>query len=159
MDLTHNNSAAMPDNHISSALMKTSNASHHDKLVAAARKWVAQSFFEPVLKAARENPFHKNRLSGGKGAETMGSLQDEFLAGEMASGLHTRNTAVGAHSASKTGNKLVDSLVKRLEANSAYAKQKHSPLQMEREGADRVKPDAASIKLMANGGAHVATAL
>jgi hypothetical protein len=156
MNLAQNNMTPMPNNHLSSRLIKKSAGSRHDKLVAAARKWVAQSFFEPVLKQARENPFHKNRLSGGKGADTMASLQDEFLAGEMASGFSRNTNNFSAHTTGKSGNKLVDSIVNRIEAKSAYAKQSQfSPRNMEREGADRSKPNPSGTKSMTSGSIHV----
>ena len=156
MNLAQNNLTPMPDNRYSSSVIKKSAGSRHDKLVAATRKWVAQSFFEPVLKQARENPFHKNRLSGGKGADTMASLQDEFLAGEMASGFDRHTNNFSAHSTGKSGNKLVDSIVSRIEAKSAYGKQSQfSPARMEHEGADRSKPNPSGTQLMTNGSIHV----
>jgi hypothetical protein len=126
------------DNHMMSSRYGAAPQSQHDRLTAAAHKWVATSFFEPLLREVRNSPWHKNdRFSGGKAADTFGALQDEFFAGQMSRG---------------TGNKLVKAIVDRIEGAKAYAKHKNPPVSSEREGADRT-----GDKPLASRSAHVET--
>ena len=81
--------------------------SHHDKLVQQTRKWVGLSFFQPILKQMRESPFRSKLLDGGRGGQAFSALYDQQLAQHMTRG---------------TGNKLVNAIVRRIEAKSAYAK-------------------------------------
>lgn len=78
----------------------------HEKLVDQTRKWVATTFFAPMLKQMRESPFHSPLLDGGRGGEAFGSLYDQELAGRMTRG---------------TSNKLVNSIVNKIEGRKAYA--------------------------------------
>lgn len=79
----------------------------HEQLVEQAQKWVAQTFFGQMLKQMRNSPFKTDLSSGGRGAEAFGGLLDERLAERMSRG---------------AGRKLVDSLVRRMEARAAYAR-------------------------------------
>src|SRR3982751_3186757 len=82
-------------------------ASDHDKLVHKTQVWVAQTFFGTLLKQMHESPFKSDLFNGGRGGEAFGSLYDQKLAERMASGV---------------GNKLVHSIVRKLEAAKAYRK-------------------------------------
>jgi len=81
--------------------------SHHDKLVQQTRKWVGLSFFQPILKQMRQSPFRSKLLDGGRGGQAFSALYDQQLAQHMTGG---------------TGNKLVNSIVRRIEAKAAYAR-------------------------------------
>jgi Rod binding domain-containing protein len=59
--------------------------SKHEKLVQQTRKWVATSFFEPMLKQMRESPFHSNLFEGGEAGKAFESMYDERLSEKMAS--------------------------------------------------------------------------
>jgi hypothetical protein len=59
----------------------------------------------------RNSPFKSELFSGGKGGEAFGGLQDQRMAEHMARG---------------AGSKLVNSIVRRIEANAAYRKQQTS---------------------------------
>ena len=78
----------------------------HDRLTGEAQKWVAQTFFATLLKQMRDSPFKSELFSGGQGGETFGSLYDQQLAERMSR---------------SAGSKLVGSIVRRIEANTAYA--------------------------------------
>ena len=80
----------------------------HEKLVVQTRKWVAVSFFEPMLKPMRQSPFHSKLLDGGEGGEAFESMYDERLAERMAS---------------DATDTLVNSIVRKIEGSKAYAKQ------------------------------------
>jgi len=108
---------------------------HHEKLVQQTRKWVAMSFFEPMLKQMRESPFHSDLLDGGEGGKAFASMYDERLSERMAS------------DASDT---LVKSIVKKIEGRQAYARQTQHEIDSEREGADRTRA-------LSNGASHVPT--
>jgi Rod binding domain-containing protein len=102
---------------------------HHEKLVDQTRKWVATSFFEPMLKQMRESPFHSDLLDGGEGGKAFESMYDERLAERMAT------------SATDT---LVNSIVRKIEGGKAYAQHSSAgasknAVNSEREGADRVR--------------------
>jgi Rod binding domain-containing protein len=105
----------------------------HEKLVEQTRKWVATSFFEPMLKQMRQSPFHSNLLDGGEGGQAFESMYDERLAERMA----TSST-----------DPLVNSIVRKIEGAQAYARQwanaKKSAIDSEREGADRVREISAT---------------
>jgi Rod binding domain-containing protein len=109
---------------------------HHQKLVQQARKWVAMSFFEPMLKQMRESPFHSDLLDGGEGGKAFASMYDERLSERMAS------------DASDT---LVKSIVRKIEGGKAYAAQAQQDINSEREGADRAQT------LSTTGAGHVAS--
>ena len=83
------------------------DASQHDKLVTQTQKWVAQTFFGTLLKQVRNSPFRSELLDGGRGGQVFGSMYDQRLAEHMARG---------------AGSKLVNSIVKRIEAKQSYQK-------------------------------------
>jgi Rod binding domain-containing protein len=74
-----------------------------DQLDRLARVLVAQTFFGPMLKQMRNSPFKSDLLEGGRGGQVFQAQLDQKLAERMA----------GAGS----GNRLVKSIVKRLEKN------------------------------------------
>jgi Rod binding domain-containing protein len=111
--------------------------SHHDKLVMQARKWVAMSFFEPMLQQMRNDPFRSDIMNGGSAGKAFESMYDERLSEKMAS------------DASDT---LVQSIVRKIEGGKAYARQMQKAQQgidSEREGADRTRG-------LSTGASHVA---
>jgi len=82
-------------------------AAKHQKLVKQAQNLVGQTFFGTLLKQMRNSPFHSQLFEGGRGGEAFGALYDQQLAEHMARG---------------AGHKLVNSIVKRLEARTVYRK-------------------------------------
>jgi Rod binding domain-containing protein len=78
----------------------------HQKLVQQTSKWVALSMFGPMLKQMRNSPFHSDLLDGGQGGKAYQSMYDQELATRMTSG---------------AGKKLVNGIVRRIEAKKAYA--------------------------------------
>jgi Rod binding domain-containing protein len=80
----------------------------HDRLTKQVEIWVSQTFFGTMLKQARESPFRSELFEGGRGGQAFGSLYDQHLAEHLARG---------------SGKKLVRSIVRKIEANQAYAKQ------------------------------------
>ena len=104
----------------------------HDKLVKQTRNWVAQTFFGTLLKQMENSPFKSEMLSGGRGGEAFSSLYHQRLAEHMAKG---------------AGGKLVNSIVRRIEAKAAYQKQQPQP-QQQPAGAVNPPPPAAAT----NGG-------
>lgn len=69
----------------------------NDKVSAAARTVLAQTFFGPVLKQMRDSPFRSKLFDGGRGGEAFGSMLDQHLSEQMARSV---------------GQKLVKSMVK-----------------------------------------------
>jgi Rod binding domain-containing protein len=86
------------------------DSEQHGQLVAQTQKWVAQTFFGQLLKQVRNSPFRSELLDGGRGGQAFGSMYDQRLAEHMARG---------------AGSKLVNSIVKRIEAKQAYQKSAH----------------------------------
>jgi Rod binding domain-containing protein len=86
----------------------TAPKSDHDQLTEKTRTWVAQTFFGTLLKQMRNSPFKSELFSGGQGGQSFGSLYDQHLAEHMTRG---------------AGSKLVNGIVRRIEANAAYRKQ------------------------------------
>jgi Rod binding domain-containing protein len=82
--------------------------SEHEKLVKSTQTWVATTFFGTLLRQMRESPFHSDLLDGGKGGQAFTTMFDQQLAERMARG---------------TGTKLVNAIVRKIEAKRAYAKQ------------------------------------
>jgi Rod binding domain-containing protein len=80
----------------------------HDQLVEQTRKWVGQTFFGTLLKQMSDSPFKSEMFSGGRGGEAFSSMHHQMLAERMARG---------------AGAKLVNSIVRRIEAKTAYQKQ------------------------------------
>jgi len=79
----------------------------HEDAQRQAQVFVSQAFFGTLLKQVRESPFKSELFSGGRGGQAFGSLYDQQLAERMAAG---------------AGSKLVDSIVRRIEAAKAYAR-------------------------------------
>jgi Rod binding domain-containing protein len=108
----------------------------HQKLLQQTRKWVALSFFEPMLKEMRQSPFHSNLFDGGSAGKTFESMYDQNLAQKMAS---------------DSTDPLVQSIVSKIEGSRAYAQhaaaaRRKSTVNSEREGADRVRAQNASSR-------------
>jgi Rod binding domain-containing protein len=101
-------------------------ATQHDKLMKQTRNWVAQTFFGTLLKQMENSPFKSEMLSGGRGGEAFSSLYHQRLAEHMARG---------------AGSKLVNSIVRRIEAKAAYQKQQVQPA---KAGAVNPPPPAAA---------------
>ena len=78
----------------------TDPVQQHKALVKNAQKWVAQTFYGTMLKQAHDSPFKDKMFSGGRGGQVFGSMLDGKLAERMASG---------------SGNKLVNSIVNKIE--------------------------------------------
>jgi len=111
--------------------------SHHDKLIQQARKWVAMSFFEPMLQEMRNSPFRNDLMDGGSAGKAFESMYDERLSERMAS------------DASDT---LVQSIVRKIEGGKAYARQARQTQQeidSEREGADRTRALSTGVNNVA----------
>lgn len=85
-------------------------ATQHDQVVGQAQKWVAQTFFGTLLKQMENSPFKSDLFSGGRGGQAFSSLYHQQLAEHMARG---------------AGDKLVRTIVRRIEATSAYRKQRN----------------------------------
>jgi Rod binding domain-containing protein len=96
----------------------------HEQLVNKTQTWVAQTFFGTLLKQMRNSPFKSELFSGGQGGDKFASLQDQHMAEHMTRG---------------AGRKLVDGIVRRIEANAAYRKQ-----QAVTQKAQSVQPAAAA---------------
>ncbi|HEV2293625.1 MAG TPA: rod-binding protein [Tepidisphaeraceae bacterium] len=79
----------------------------HEDARKQAQTFVSQAFFGTLLKQMRNSPFKSELFSGGRGGEAFGSLYDQQLADRMATGV---------------GTKLVDSIVRKLQAAKAYRK-------------------------------------
>jgi len=79
----------------------------HEDARKQAQTFVSQAFFGTLLKQMRNSPFKSELFSGGRGGEAFGSLYDQQLSERMANGV---------------GSKLVDSIVRKLEAAKAYRK-------------------------------------
>ena len=80
----------------------------HDGLRKQAEIFVASAFFGTLLKQMRESPFKSELFSGGRGGQAFGSLYDQQMAERMSRG---------------AGSKLVNAIVRKIEARSAYQKQ------------------------------------
>ncbi len=108
------------------APISTRVPTRHEKLVEQTRKWVALTFFEPMLEDARKGPFHSDMLDGGRGGQAFAGLYDQQLAQHMTRG---------------AGHKLVDAIVHRIEQTAAARGQdrfvKSESTDVEHEGADR----------------------
>ena len=84
----------------------------HDRLVAQARNWVGQTFFGTLLKQMEQSPFKSDLLSGGRGGQAFSTLYHQQLAQRMARG---------------AGDKLVNAIVRKVEARAAYGRQTGTP--------------------------------
>ena len=83
----------------------------HTQLVHQSEKLVAQTFYGALLKQMHDSPFKSDLFNGGRGGQAFGALYDQHLCERMARGV---------------GSKLVNSIVRRIEAKAAYTKQKTS---------------------------------
>jgi Rod binding domain-containing protein len=79
----------------------------HENLVKQSQALISQTFFGTLLKQMRESPFKSDLFSGGRGGEAFGGLYDQQLAQRMSRGV---------------GSKLVNAMVRKIEAKSAYRK-------------------------------------
>jgi Rod binding domain-containing protein len=109
--------------------------SRHDQLIQQTRKWVAVSFFEPMLNEMRKDPFHSDLFDGGNAGKAFASMFDERLSEKMSSG---------------ASDVLVQSIVRKIEGGKAYERQARGKMNSEREGAYRVRASAL-------GATHVST--
>lgn len=112
--------------------------SKHDKLVVQARKWVAMSFFEPMLEQMRNSPFRSDMFDGGSAGKAFESMFDERLSERMAS---------------DATDTLVKSIVSKIEGSRAYAKQSRNvqrEIDSEREGADRTRALTTGVSHVAS---------
>jgi Rod binding domain-containing protein len=80
----------------------------HERIVKQTEKWVAQTFFGTLLKQMDDSPFKSELFSGGRGGQAFSSLYHQQLADRVARG---------------AGQKLVKTIVRRIEAKQAYQKQ------------------------------------
>jgi Rod binding domain-containing protein len=87
-------------------------ADQHGRLVEQTRKWVAQTFFGTLMKQMEDSPFKSDLFSGGRGGEAFSSLYHQQLVDRMSRA---------------AGDKLVNAIVRRIEANTAYQKQRGVP--------------------------------
>jgi Rod binding domain-containing protein len=96
----------------------------HDPLTKQAQKLVSQTFYGTLMKQARNSPFKSDMMDGGRGGEAFGEMLDQHLADHMSK---------------STGDKLVHSLVNKMQAGGAY--KRHSK-----------KPSPVSLSSMVHGG-------
>lgn len=115
--------------------------SRHQKLVTETRKWVASTFFEPLLQQARQDPFRSKLFDGGDGGQAFGAMYDERLAERMTS------------DASDT---LVNSIVNKIEGKPGGAEHFQMGMRAEHSRADRwrARREAANSHLF-HGDNHV----
>jgi Rod binding domain-containing protein len=57
-----------------------------DKVLATARKWVAQTFYGTLLKQMRNSPFKSEMFEGGRGGQAFAPMLDQHLADHMSRG-------------------------------------------------------------------------
>ena len=81
-----------------------SPAASDKQLFQTAQKWVAQTFFGTLLKQMEDSPFKSDLFSGGRGGQAFSSLYHQQLAERMAG---------------SAGSKLVNAIVRRIEAKQA----------------------------------------
>ena len=102
----------------------------HEQLVEQTRNWVAQTFFGTLLKQMDESPFRSELFSGGRGGQAFSSLYNQQLAERMSR---------------SAGDKLVNSIVRRIEAKAAYQKQEGSGFGVQGSGnTSSAQPDSES---------------
>ena len=75
---------------------------HHQQLTKQAQKLVGQTFYGTLMKQMHNSPFKSQTMSGGRGGEAFAPLMDQHLIDRM--------------SARAGGKKLIDTIVKHLEA-------------------------------------------
>ena len=91
----------------SAADAATAAKSPHEQITETTQKWVSQAFYGTLLKQMGDSPFKSELFSGGRGGQAFSSMYHQQLADRM------------AHAA---GTKLVDSIVKKIEAKQATEK-------------------------------------
>jgi Rod binding domain-containing protein len=91
--------------HFITARPKSSGNKQHDALVKQTEKWVSQTFYGEMLKQMRNSPFKSKIFDGGEGGQAFTEMFDQQLADKMSRG---------------AGQKLVDSIVNKIEAGRAY---------------------------------------
>ena len=106
----HSHAGSMPQhkqigNHFVTVKQKETGDEEHKQLVKQTQKWVAQTFYGEMLKQMHKSPFKDKIFSGGRGGEAFQEMFDQKLAEKMSSG---------------SGRRLVDVIVRRLEARKAY---------------------------------------
>ncbi len=80
--------------------------SQHDQLVKKTEQWVAQTFYGTLLKQMTDSPFKSELFSGGKGGEAFSGMYHQQLVERMSRA---------------AGGKLVNGIVRRIEAKAAKA--------------------------------------
>jgi Rod binding domain-containing protein len=110
--VSHPKKNALPDPH--------DPAAQHQALVRQAQQWVGQTFFGVLMKQMHQSPFKSDLFDGGRGGQAFSEMYDQKLIEHMSRG---------------AGNKLVNALVRKLEAATAYGKQQ-PPVTRPLEGAD-----------------------
>ena len=118
-------------------------ASQHDRLVKQSETWVAQTFFGTLLKQMEESPFKSDLFSGGRGGQAFSSLYHQQLTDRMARG---------------AGSKLVNAIVRRIEATSAYQKQQRTESQAVPPAPAAAGANAGRPRSNNDGRRHVAAA-
>ena len=69
---------------------------------------MAQTFFGTLMKQMHESPFKSKLFDGGRGGQAFGQMYDQRLVEHMSRG---------------TGNKLVNAIVRKIEAKNARRRQ------------------------------------
>jgi hypothetical protein len=83
-----------------------------EKVLATARKWVAQTFYGTLLKQMRNSPFKSELFEGGRGGQAFAPMLDQHLADHMSRG---------------ADNKLVHAIARKLMKGSNGAGAQTSP--------------------------------
>jgi Rod binding domain-containing protein len=96
-------------------------AAQHQALVRQAQQWVGQTFFGELMKQMHQSPFKSDLFDGGRGGQAFSEMYDQKLIEHMSRG---------------AGNKLVNAIVRKLEAATAYGKQQQRPASRPLEGAE-----------------------
>ena len=86
-------------------------AAQHQALVRQAQQWVGQTFFGELMKQMHQSPFKSDLFDGGRGGQAFSEMYDQKLIEHMSRG---------------AGNKLVNAIVRKLEAATAYGKQRRA---------------------------------
>jgi Rod binding domain-containing protein len=86
-------------------------AAQHQALVRQAQQWVGQTFFGELMKQMHQSPFKSDLFDGGRGGQAFSEMYDQKLIEHMSRG---------------AGNKLVNAIVRKLEAATAYGKQQRA---------------------------------
>jgi hypothetical protein len=64
-----------------------------DKVIATARKWVAQTFYGTLLRQMRNSPFKSDLFEGGRGGQAFAPLLDQHLVDSMSKGTANKLTS------------------------------------------------------------------